>query len=152
MDTSVVRRITSCAPHRDIAGGQTYNIHAAKTIQAAENISELIALPVPLVKHTHFFTCVVTLASIVNLSCWAALLPSSQDEALKQQIRLQTGALKTIASVWPSAQKAQQQVKSVAQEIFSSRKLAAEEGFWNTFTADEMMRSLVEDENIINGF
>ncbi|SPO01650.1 related to Zn(II)2Cys6 transcriptional activator [Cephalotrichum gorgonifer] len=152
LDTSVARSINSCAPHEGVAGGPTDNIHAAKVIQAAKNISELIALPLPLLKHTHFFTCVITLASIVDLSCWAALLPPSQDEALKQRIRLYTGAQKAMAAVWPSAQKVQKQVKDVAQEVFSSRRLAAEEGFWNRFTEDDMMSSLAEDEIIINGF
>lgn len=129
-----------------------YNIHAAKIIQASDNISKLITLPVPLIKHTHFFTCVITLASIVHLSCWAALLPLSQDENLKQQIRLNTGALKTISDVWPSAHKVQHQIKGVAQEVFTSRKAAAEEGFWNTFTDDEMLQSMIEDQAIISGF
>ncbi len=88
----------------------------------------------------------------MDLSRWAALLPPSQDEALKQQIRLQTGALKTIATVWPSAREVQSQVKDVAREVYHSHKLAADAGFWNTFTSDEMMRRLVEDENIIEGF
>lgn len=141
--------INSCAPHRHVPTGQPHNIHAAKVIQATHNISELIALPGPLVKHTHFFTCVITLASIVNLSRWAALLPPIQDEALKQQIRLQTGALKSIATVWPSAHKVQLQVKDVAKEVYYSHRLAAGGGFWNTFTNDEMMMRLVEDENMI---
>ena len=100
-------------------------------------------------KHTHFFTCVITLASIVNLSRWAALLPPIQDEALKQQIRLQTGALKSIATVWPSARRVQSQVKDVAKELYYSHKLAAGGGFWNTSTSDEIMMRLVEDENMI---
>lgn len=152
LDTSVVRTITSCAPFRQVPAGQSYNVHAAKIMQAAENISKLITLPVPLAKHTHFFTCVITLASIVHLSCWAALLPLSQDDNLKQQIRLNTGALKTISEVWPSAARVGFQVKGVAQEVFASRKAAADDGFWSSFTNEEMMRSIVEDEEIISGF
>jgi hypothetical protein len=101
-----------------------------------------------LIKHTHFFTCVITLASIVHLSCWAALLPCSHDDNLKQQIRLNTGALKTLAEVWPSAQRTGQQVRGVAQEVFASRKLAAQEGFWVDFTEEEVMQSIIEDEAI----
>lgn len=152
LDTSVVRNVTSCAPFRAVAPGQIYNIHAAKIIQAAEGISKLITLPVPLIRHTHFFTCIVTLASIVHLSYWAALLPLSFDENLKQQIRLNTGALKSLAEAWPSATRVSKQVKGVAQEVFASRKLAASEGFWGALTEDEMMRSLIEDEGIISNF
>jgi len=152
LDTSVVQNVTSCAPFRAVAPGQIYNIHAAKIIQAAESISKLIALPVPLIRHTHFFTCIITLASIVHLSYWAALLPLSYDENLKQHVRLNTGALKSLAETWPSATRVSKQVKGVAQEVFASRKLAASEGFWGTLTEDEMMRSLVEDEGIISNF
>ena len=119
-------------------------------INAADNISKLVTLPVPLIRHTHFFTCVVTLASIVHLSCWASLLPLTQDENLKQQISLNTGALKSLAEIWPSATRVGDQVKGVAQKVFASRKLAAEEGFWGNFTDDEVMRSIIEDQTIIN--
>jgi hypothetical protein len=87
----------------------------------------------------------------VHLSCWASLLPLSQDEHLKQQIRLNTGALKSLAEVWPSATRVGNQVKGVAQGVFASRKLAAEEGFWGNFSEEEIVRSMIEDEVIING-
>lgn len=96
LDSSAASRVTSCAPHKAIIPGQSYNVHAAKTVQAAVEISKLIQLPVSLVKHTHFFTCVVTLASVVHLSCWSVMLPLVHDDDLKQQLRLNTGALKTL--------------------------------------------------------
>jgi hypothetical protein len=141
--------VTSCAPHTAVTPGQSYNIHAAKTIQAAQDISKLIQLPVPLVKHTHFFTCVVTLASIVHLSCWSIMMPLiNHDDDIKQQLRLDTGALKTLWQVWPSAGKAFGQVKGVAQEIYAAKKQAAEIGYWASFTDDEVMRSMIEDQSI----
>lgn len=144
--------MTLCAPYRAVTPGQISNVHAAKIIQAAGSISKLITLPVSLIHHTHFFTCVITLASIVHLSYWAALLPLSCDENLKQQMRLNTGALKSLAEVWPSAAIVAKQVKGVAQEVFASRKLAASEGFWGTLSDEEMVRSMIEDEVIISGF
>lgn len=152
LDTSVVRNVTSCAPYRAVIPGQIFNIHAAKIIQAAEGISKLITLPVPLIRHTHFFTCIITLASIVHLSYWAGLMPLTYDENLKQQIRLNTGALKSLAEAWPTATRVAKQVKGVAQEVYASRKLAASEGFWGVLSEEEMMRSIIEDEGIINGF
>lgn len=149
LDSSIAQNVTSCAPHKQIVPGESYNIHAAKTIQAAQDISKLISLPVPLAKHTHFFTCVVTLASIVHLSCWSVLLPLYQDDDLKQQLRLNTGALKTLWQVWPSAGQAFGQVKGVAQEIFMVKKQQAEVGFWSNYTNDEVMRSVIEDRAIM---
>jgi hypothetical protein len=112
-------------------------------------VSKLIQLPVPLVKHTHFFTCVVTLASIVHLSCWSVLMPLVHDDDLKQQLRLNTGALKTLWQVWPSAGMAFGQVKGVAQEIYAGKKQAAEVGFWASLTEEEVMRSMIEDQTIM---
>ncbi|KAG9240738.1 hypothetical protein BJ878DRAFT_524534 [Calycina marina] len=144
LDSSVARDITSCAPHKDIIPGEQYNTHAAKTIQAAQDISKLISLPVPLAKHTHFFTCVVTLASITHLSCWSLLL---HDEDLKQQLRLNTGALKTLWQIWPAAGNAFGQVKNAAQDIFTAKKRAAEVGYWtNDFTNDEVALYMIEDQ------
>ena len=151
LDSSVAQNVTSCAPHKPIVPGQSYNVHAMKTIQAAQDISKLITLPVSLAKHTHFFTCVVTLASIVHLSCWSVLLPLTRDDDLKQQLRLNTGALKSLWQVWPSAGQAFGQVKGVAQEIYAAKKQAAEVGFgdWTNFTEDEVMRSMIEDQTIM---
>jgi len=95
-----------------------------------------------LTKHTHFFTCVVTLASIVHLSHWAAVSTSIDDEPLKQFIRLEMGALKTLATVWPCARKANQQVKKVAQEISLSRKWTNMGDFGLITTDDDFIRSL----------
>ena len=50
LDSSVAQNITSCAPHQEIAAGEEYNVHAAKIISAAQEISKLIQLPVPLAK------------------------------------------------------------------------------------------------------
>jgi hypothetical protein len=150
LDSSVAQRVTSCAPHKLITPGQSYNLHAMKTVQAAQDISKLIMLPVSLAKHTHFFTCVVTLASIVHLSCWSVLIPVYHDEDLKQQLRLNTGALKSLWQVWPSAGQAFGQVKGVAQEIYAAKKHAAQVSFsdWN-FTEEEVMRGMIEEQTIM---
>ncbi|KAH8597919.1 hypothetical protein B0O99DRAFT_507770 [Bisporella sp. PMI_857] len=149
LDSSIAKDVSSCAPHKAIIPGENYNVHAAKTIQAAQEISKLISLPVPLVKHTHFFTCVVTLASIVHLSVWSMLVPVMHDEDLKQQLRLNTGALKSLWQVWPSAGKAFGQVKGVAQEIYATKKQAAEVGYWANFANDDVIQSMIEDRTIM---
>lgn len=146
----MAKNITSCAPHKQIIPGESYNVHAAKTVAAAQDISKLIMVPVPLVKHTHFFTCVVTLASIVHLSCWSVLLPISQDDDLKQQLRLNTGALKTLWQVWPSAGRAFGQVKGVAQEIFQSKKQAVDNGFWPNLSDQQVMHNMIQDQSMMD--
>lgn len=91
----------------------------------------------------------VTLASIVHLSCWSTLTPLIQDDDLKQQLRLNTGALKTLWQVWPSAGKAFGQVKGVAQEIYAAKKQAAEIGYWANLSEEDVMRSMLEDQRIM---
>lgn len=76
-------------------------------------------------------------------------MPLIHDDDLKQQLRLNTGALKTLWQVWPSAGQAFGQVKGVAQDIFNVKKKQAEVGFWTNFTNDEMMRSIMEDQSIM---
>lgn len=53
--------------------------------------------------------------------------------------------------MWPSAGQAFGQVKGVAQEIYAAKKQAAEVGFgdWTNFTEDEVMRSMIEDQTIM---
>lgn len=77
------------------------------------------------------------------------MMPLGQDDDLKQQLRLNTGALKTLWQVWPSAGKAFGQVKGVAQDIYAAKKQAAELGYWANLTDDEVMRSMIEDQSIM---
>jgi hypothetical protein len=147
LDSSAAKSVTSCAPHHPITPGQSYNLHAAKCVGAAQSITKLITLPIPLMKHTHFFTCVVTLASIIHLSCWSLLLPIIQDDDLKQQLKLNTGALKTLWQVWPSAGPAFGQVKGVAGEIFRVKREQVESGYWTQWSQEEVMRGMIEDQS-----
>lgn len=149
LDSSPARAVTSCAPHRPIASGESYNVHTQHTITAAYEISQMITQPVPILSHTHFFTCVITLASIVHLSKWALyFLPEEED--LRQQIRLNIGALTKISEVWKAANTACGQVKGVAQEIYRTKKAhQINPAFWVGFTQEEMISSLNADEGIM---
>ena len=144
--------MTSCAPHRDVVNGQAFNTHTQFTITAAYEITKMITQPVPLLHHTHFFTCVITLASIVHLSKWA-LYYIQDEEDLRQQIRLNIGALTKLSSVWKAAQTAAGQVKSVAQEIYRAKKAQQiNPAFWVGFTQEQMISALNTDEGIMSEF
>ena len=77
-------------------------------------------------------------------------MPYMQDDDLKQQLRLNTGALKTLWQVWPSAGKAFGQVKGVAQEIFQAKKLAVESGYWTNFAQEDVLRVMNDDQRIMD--
>ncbi|OAA62040.1 c6 zinc finger domain containing protein [Niveomyces insectorum RCEF 264] len=152
LDSSPTRSVTSCAPHSHVPSGDAFNTHTRHTITAACEISKMVTQAVPLLSHTHFFTCVITLSSIVHLSKWA-LFFIQDEEDLRQQIRLNIGALNKLSEVWKAASTASGQVKGVAQEIYRAKKAQQiNPAFWVGFTQEEMINSLNTDEGIMSDF
>ncbi|CAK7199062.1 hypothetical protein SEUCBS139899_001730 [Sporothrix eucalyptigena] len=152
LDSSPTRSVTSCAPHSHVPSGDAFNTHTRHTITAACEISKMVTQAVPLLSHTHFFTCVITLSSIVHLSKWA-LYFIQDEEDLRQQIRLNIGALNKLSEVWKAANTASGQVKGVAQEIYRAKKAQQiNPAFWVGFTQEEMINSLNTDEGIMSDF
>lgn len=152
LDSSPARSVTSCAPHRHVPSGDLYNTHTKHTITAACEISKMVTQAVPLLSHTHFFTCVITLSSIVHLSKWAQFFLPDEDD-LREQIRLNIGALSKLSEVWRAANTAGGQVKGVAQEIYRAKKAQqSHPAFWVSYTQEEMISSINADESIMQEF
>lgn len=151
LDSSPAQKITSCAPYQMVPAGDLFNAHTKHTIASATGISEMITHRVPLLSHTHFFTCVITLSSIVHLSRWALFFIPQHEEELRQQIRLNIGALNQLSQVWGAADRARGQVKGVAHEIYQLKKEQQRNPqFWLGFSQEEMINSIAADEGIIN--
>ncbi|KAK6208150.1 hypothetical protein LQW54_007058 [Pestalotiopsis sp. IQ-011] len=150
LDSSPARDVTSCAPYQMVRSGETFNTHTRHIVTAATEISKMVTYAVPITCHTHFFTCVLTLSSIVHLSKWALWFVQNDDD-LRQQIRLNIGALNKLSSVWSAASRASGQVKGVAQEIYRSKKAAQQNNasFWVGFTQEEIISSMAADETIM---
>jgi hypothetical protein len=150
LDSSPARSVNSCAPYRAVPSGESYNIHTRHTVTAAADISKMITAPVSLTSHTHFFTCVITMSAIVQLSKWALYFLQDEDD-LRQQIRLSIGALSKLSAVWKAADNAAGQVRGVAREIYRAKKAQQiNPAFWVAFTQEEMIQSLNADEAIIS--
>ncbi|KAH8781220.1 hypothetical protein F5883DRAFT_169247 [Diaporthe sp. PMI_573] len=150
LDSSPARSVNSCAPYRAVPSGESYNIHTRHTVTAAADISKMITAPVGLTSHTHFFTCVITMSAIVQLSKWALYFLNDEDD-LRQQIRLSIGALSKLSAVWKAADRAAGQVRGVAREIYRAKKAQQiNPAFWVAFTQEEMIQSLNADEAIIS--
>lgn len=130
LDASPARSVNSCAPYRPVPTGETFNIHTRHTITAACDIAKMITYAVPLQHHTHFFTCVITMATIVHLSKWALYLIPDEDD-LREQIKLSIGALSKLSVIWKAAANAGGQVKGVAQEIYRAKKAQQVSHFTN---------------------
>lgn len=146
LNTSVARVVTSCTPNASEAvmsntpNTYLYNPHAAQVISATESLTHLITLPSTITLHSPFFTCSCALASIIHLSHWSFLTPLTPDDHIKQQLKLNIGALKKLAQIWPNAVMALGQVRGVAQELFQEKKLLSE--IWNTFNEEETLAVL----------
>jgi hypothetical protein len=111
----------------------------------------MITHRVPLLSHTHFFTCVITLSSIVHLSRWALFFIPHDDDDLRQQIRLNIGALNHLSEVWVAADRARGQVKAVAQEIYTVKKQQRSNSeFWLGLSQEEMLNRIATDDSIIS--
>ncbi|KAI1075378.1 hypothetical protein F5B20DRAFT_386459 [Whalleya microplaca] len=150
LDTSPARDVTACAPHRAVQSGDNFNIHTRHIITASCNISKMVTYNVPITSHTHFFTCVLTLSSIVHLSKWALYFIHDEDD-LRQQIRLNIGALNKLSDVWKAAANASGQVKGVAQEIYRAKKAQQNNpSFWVGFTQEEIISSMATDDGIMS--
>jgi hypothetical protein len=123
--------------------GNYKDVHTAKAMQAARDISKLITLPCPLINHTPFFSCAVTMASIVFLSYWSFIATESGDAFIKENIRLNIGVLKTLGELWPIADTVLGQVKGVAKELFQSRK-ALNNAYSYAVTREEIFQGMIE--------
>lgn len=135
LDSSPARSVNACAPYRPTAttGDGFFNNHTRHTVTAARALSGMVTHAVPLHHHTHFFTCVLTMAAIVHLSRWAQYyyhhqnsggggIGTGDDDELRGQIRLCIGALSSLSAVWKAAARAGDQVKGVAREIYRAKK------------------------------
>lgn len=151
LDSSPAREVTACAPHRAVESGDHFNIHTRHIITASCEISKMVTYNVPITSHTHFFTCVLTLSSIVHLSKWALEYFIQDEDELRQRIRLNIGALNKLSGVWKAASTASSQVKGVAQEIYRAKRAQQNNpSFWVGFTQEEIISSMAADEGIMS--
>ncbi|KAF2731629.1 hypothetical protein EJ04DRAFT_365437 [Polyplosphaeria fusca] len=140
-----VENVNVCVqPGQILLPTQTREIHTAKCLTSAENISSLIKLPGPLLNHTPFFTCVVVMASVVHLSYWSFLVPDGQDDIIKQSIRLDVGTLQSYSVTWPIASVVLGQVRGVAHTLWSSKK-AMSIHLWSSIAHDDVIRNVIEE-------
>jgi hypothetical protein len=139
-----VENVNICVqPGQILLPTQTREIHTAKCLTSAENISTLIKLPGSLLHHTPFFTCVVVMASVVHLSYWSFCVPDGQDDVIKQSIRLDVGTLQQYSATWQIAHVVLGQVRGVAHTLWNSKKSMSIH-LWNNIAHDEVIREVIE--------
>lgn len=142
LDPSNTTAIRSCAADQIVTSGGASNPHTRHAIASANEVSRMITHPVPLITHTPFFTCVVTLSSILHLNRWGicGVQDDSEEYLLRQRVRLGIGALGELSRVWQSAEAAKGQVRGVAREIHIAKKeRQAVSDLWDGFVAEHVI-------------
>lgn len=152
LDSSNTTAIRSCATDQIATSGGDSGLHTRHAIASANEVSRMITHPVSLITHTPFFTCVVTLSSILHLNRWGicAVQGDSDEYLLRQRVRLGIGALGELSRVWKSAEAAKDQVRGVAREIHIAKKdRQVVSDLWDGFVAEHMISDAAADEPIM---
>lgn len=150
LDTSQSKSITACAPYREVASGRALNAHTRHAIASATDISNLITHRVPILSHTHFFTCVIAGSSTVHLAKWALCFVQYDDDDLRRQLRLNIGALDEFSTVWSAAGAVKEQVQQAARELYQAKKAAqATPQFWTGFSSEQVSGFVAGDEWVL---
>jgi hypothetical protein len=101
----------------------TSSHHTVKTINASKEITNLASIPGQLDQHSPFFSCGLILSCIVQLAAASTHLHSSGSRCLQQhrdRVILILGVLKCLGPTWAVAHNAVQQLRVVANTIFSA--------------------------------
>lgn len=150
LDTSQSKNITACAPYREVSSGRVLNAHTRHAIASATDISNLITHRVPILSHSHFFSCVIAASSTVHLAKWALHFVQYDDDDLRRQLRLNIGALDELSTVWAAAGAVKAQVQQAARELYQAKKAAqATPQFWMGFTNEQVSGFMAGDEWVL---
>lgn len=95
------------------------HIHTSKVLFAAEKINNLLTLPTRFTEHTPFIICMITVASIAQLSACQYIFKEPRLSLERDKIRLNMGVLKMMGEVWTSGSREYQAMGIIAREILS---------------------------------
>ena len=102
-----------------------YEVHTAKTLKAANSISQAITLRTPLSKHSPCFVCATLLSAIVHLPAYSVEMDMERASAIKERLQLTINALNSIGEVWPMGKAAKAQISQFARDVFAGQAVAA---------------------------
>jgi hypothetical protein len=93
--------------------------HTSKAIRAANEISKMTSMRVPLSVHSPCFTCAISKAAMVHLPAYTLETSLSAASTIKQRLRLAVSALNKMGDVWPMAKMVKVQVSQYAREVLA---------------------------------
>lgn len=97
-------------------------IHTKKTLEAAEAVTNLYALPCHIANHTPLGVCGLTLATLANLSACSYVLSGPEWYRARDRVRLGLGGLKAFGEVWALGRRTEKETKMIARSIFTAVK------------------------------
>lgn len=95
-----------------------YWLHTKKSLDAAEAVLNLYALPIPILQHSPMSILGMPLCMLAYLSACKYFLQGGDWYRARDRIRLGLGGLKKMGEVWPLARKAEKEIKQIARGAF----------------------------------
>lgn len=96
----------------------SHHSHAMKAVKAAKEISSLASIRMPVIKHTPFFICSLTMSSMVQLAACSVKAGQMPDPS-RDRLALTIGVFKTLANTWAISQSIMRQIKAVARDVMN---------------------------------
>ena len=112
----------TCAPNNATVHSQSIQHHTRKTVNAANDICNMISASSALLTHTPFFICAVAMQAIVHLGIYRIPMWRSKQRLAEEQIKMSIGALRKLSDVWEMANTVRQDVKNVARALLDVTK------------------------------
>lgn len=112
--------LTSCTRYRASRPPLTLDaldLSSKKLIRAADQLSNLVALPTEIKRHSPFLICAVAMAVIVHTAACVMASGTEHAESIEARIQLAAGAFNRLAECWPLARTVRQQVLGMYQEV-----------------------------------
>ncbi|KAL4949133.1 hypothetical protein BDW69DRAFT_188602 [Aspergillus filifer] len=109
-------RIMCSSPSAFVTAPLDPQLHTAKVVEGAVQLSGLASLSASVVNHTPFFACTLVLSSAIHV---AALLGDSLSppQPRQQYLALNLGVLKSMGETWPIAVSARQRIRQAVIEV-----------------------------------
>jgi hypothetical protein len=127
--TSLGNPYETVCSHGDLASAPVLSraIHTSKAIRAANEISKMTSMRVPLSVHTPCFTCAISKAAMVHLPAFTLETSLAAASTIKERLQLAVGALTKMGEAWPMANMVKMQVSQYARDLLTIPRTPASE-------------------------
>lgn len=99
-----------------------YWLHTKKSLDAAEAVLHLYALPIPILQHSPLSILGMPLCILAYLSACKYFLQGDDWYRARDRIRLGLGGLKKMGEVWALGRQAEKEIKQIARGVFQLQR------------------------------